>query len=194
MLSGFDPAPGRIKSPKSIMLESEPADFLALADFDPEGLKSSMDRVLSIVHWPGEPGYVPPAPPPPLSEQEQARFERGRQVYSVTCIACHKHDGLGQEGLAPPLVDSEWVLGPQGRLVRIIVNGLRGPINVSGTVYSFDMPGLSKLSDDEIAAVATFVRRSWDHGASPVESDTVAKVRAANRPMPWSESELLKVP
>jgi mono/diheme cytochrome c family protein len=57
-----------------------------------------------------------------------------------------------------------------------------------------DMPSLPTLNDDDVAAVLTFVRRSWDHGAAPVEPELVANVRATARPTPWTERELLQVP
>jgi mono/diheme cytochrome c family protein len=91
-------------------------------------------------------------------------------------------------------VDSEWVLGPPLRLARIILHGVAGPITVDGQTWNLDMPGLAKLSDTEISDVITYVRRSWDHGASPVPPAEVNAVRAMNRPTPWTERELLKSP
>src|SRR5207244_1969728 len=101
--------------------------------------------------------------PTPLTPPQQARFEAGRAIYAATCIQCHKPTGLGQEGLAPPLLDSEWPLGPEGRPIRIVLHGLQGPVTVGGRAFNLEMPGLGKLKDDEIAAVLTYVRREWDH-------------------------------
>jgi mono/diheme cytochrome c family protein len=114
-------------------------------------------------------------------------------VYARTCIACHKADGFGQEGTAPPLVDSEWVLGPPGRVTRIVLNGLTGPVTVEGKTYALDMPSLGSLSDDDVASVLTYVRREWEHGASPVDPSEVARIRATTRPIAWTERELLQV-
>jgi mono/diheme cytochrome c family protein len=112
----------------------------------------------------------------------------------MICAQCHKPTGLGQEGLAPPLLDSEWVLGPHERIVRIVLNGVQGPVNVNGRTYHLEMPSLSALGDDDIASVLTYVRRAWDHDASPVDPASVKKIRQANtRKMPWTERELLKV-
>jgi hypothetical protein len=57
------------------------------------------------------------------------------------------------------------------------------------------MPALGKLSDTEIAGALTFVRRNWNHEASPVDPALVQKIRAAEskRTVPWTERELLKV-
>ena len=56
----------------------------------------------------------------PLTDEEKRRFEAGRTMYEATCLACHQQHGMGQPGLAPPLVDSEWVAGPETRLIRIV--------------------------------------------------------------------------
>jgi mono/diheme cytochrome c family protein len=56
------------------------------------------------------------------------------------------------------------------------------------------MPNLQRLPDEDLAAALTYIRRSWDHTASPVSPDAVAKVRATPRATSWTERELLKVP
>ena len=92
------------------------------------------------------------------------------------------------------------MLGPDDILIRIILNGLEGPCHVNGTRYAPpkilpNMPPLSSLSDDEIAAVLTYVRRTWKHEADPVSVATVSKVRKATtkRRNPWTEKELLEL-
>ncbi len=56
-------------------------------------------------------------------------------------------------GVFPPLVGSEWVTGPPETLVRIILNGLQGPIEVAGQTYNGAMPAWAQqLSGQEIAA------------------------------------------
>jgi mono/diheme cytochrome c family protein len=197
MLEGFPPpvAKGR-RPPRAILTASEPAALAKLrsAAVAPPA-SDQLARVMAVVHWPGQAGYVPPPPPKPLTPAEQARFEAGRAVYAKTCAQCHKPTGLGQEGLAPPLLDSEWALGPESRVVRIVLHGLQGPITVGDRTYSYEMPGLGVLTDDEIAAVLTYVRREWDHDADPVTPETVARIRqqVGPRATPWTERDLLRV-
>jgi len=185
------------KAPKSprraITLEAEPTAFLALRHSTSEAVANRATAALASIHWIGERGYTPAPPPPPLSPDERKRFDRGRDVYAVTCAPCHQPNGLGQDGLAPPLVDSEWVLGPPTRLVGIVLNGLTGPVSVTGKTYNMDMPALPTLNDDDVAAVLTFVRRNWDHDGSPIDPATVAKARATTRPLPWTERELFNL-
>src|SRR5207248_10457226 len=125
----------RRRAPRPIMLDREPAEFLALrlrlAQSDTT-LAIGISRALTIVHWPGQPGYQPPPPPAPLTVEQQKQYEVGRAVYTATCAQCHKATGLGQEGLAPPLVDSEWALDLDRRMARIILHGVTGPITVAG--------------------------------------------------------------
>ncbi len=131
-----------------------------------------------------------------LSAEQKARFDSGKELYPVICGACHQLDGNGQEGLAPPLAGSEWAVGSEARLVRLTLQGVRGPIKVKGRVYEFEMPPLAILDDDQIAALLTFIRREWGNTATPVEPKTVAKIRAESekRDEAWTEPELLKVP
>jgi mono/diheme cytochrome c family protein len=132
----------------------------------------------------------------PLSPAEQARFDAGKELYTVICGACHQPHGNGQEGLAPPLANSEWATGSEQRLIRISLQGLRGPIKVSGKTFQLEMPALAILEDEQIAAVLTYIRREWGNAALPVDPKTVAKVRAetVKREDAWTEAELLKIP
>ena len=133
---------------------------------------------------------------PPLTAAEQKRFDAGKAVYEATCVACHQPHGLGQDGLAPPLLGSEWVAGSEQRLVRIVLHGVRGPIMVKKQTYELDMPALGVLDDGQIADILTYVRREWGHGFTPVEAATVKKIRqeTSKREDAWSQPELLKIP
>ena len=132
----------------------------------------------------------------PLTDEEKGRFEAGRTMYEATCLACHQQHGLGQAGLAPPLVDSEWVSGSEQRLIRVVLHGLRGPIKVKGESFEMDMPSLGVLDDEQIAAALTYIRREWGHTFEPVTPAAVKKVRdeTASREDAWTMAELLKVP
>jgi mono/diheme cytochrome c family protein len=48
------------------------------------------------------------------------------------------------------------------------------------------------MEDADIAAVATYVRRAWGHGADPVLPETVRAVRekTAERRTPWTIEDL----
>lgn len=142
-----------------------------------------------------EPKVVAAPAAPKLSPEEMKRFEIGKANYEMVCLPCHQPHGMGQEGLAPPLLGSEWVAGTDKRIVRIVLNGLRGPIKVKGQTYELDMPALGILDDEQIATVLTYVRNEWGHSFPPVSTNTVKQVReaTADHNDAWTQEELLKV-
>jgi mono/diheme cytochrome c family protein len=137
------------------------------------------------------------APPAPLAEGERARFERGRRQFAASCAVCHMRSGLGEEGRAPALVDSPFVLGPEGRLARIVMQGLKGPLRRNGKLYmNNEMPGVINLSTEEVAEILTYLRREWGHGSDPVSPERIRAIKAEteDRDEPWTQDELLKIP
>ncbi len=123
-------------------------------------------------------------------------FALGKEKYAL-CAACHQPNGAGLANLAPPLAGSEWVLeSDPSRIIRIVLHGLQGPITVKGEQWNLAMAPLGEsLSDEEIAAILTYIRSSWGNEAPAVSSDTVAGIRSdvGSRSM-WTAPELLDVP
>ncbi len=135
-----------------------------------------------------------PASAPALTAAEAAQFNHGRRHYRA-CSSCHNDDGRGQEGLGPSLVDSPWVLGSPERLAALVLQGIEGPIEVHGETWDDMMPGFAvdpRLPDAAVAAVLTYIRRSWGNTAEPVSPELVAGVRqrTADRADPWTVPEL----
>jgi len=108
----------------------------------------------------------------------QASFERGRQVYSQVCIACHQKDGGGVPRLNPPLIKTEYVLGDKTRLINIVLKGLTQPIEINDEEYTNPMPPQTQLSDQQIADVLTFVRNNFGNKGTAVTLGEVKAVRA----------------
>lgn len=103
----------------------------------------------------------------------------GAVVYAGICQACHQSTGKGLNGVFPPLARSEWVLGPAERPVSLVLRGLAGNIEVAGAEYNGVMPAFGEqLSDEEIAAVVTYIRSSWGNEAEPVDAELVKTLRA----------------
>ncbi len=184
------------KKGRAFLLEREPQSLVKLrSSGSPEVLKAAA-RVEQLVTWPGDKSNkASRAKVRPLSKSEQAQFELGRSQYQGLCIACHQIHGRGMASMAPPLVNSPWVVGSEERLIRIILQGIYGPLLVNRTEWNLVMPGQKDnpaLTDKNIAAILTYIRREWDNGAGVVSADTVTQVRAAtsDRALPWTAEEL----
>lgn len=114
------------------------------------------------------------------------------------CNTCHQPDGTGLSPSGfPPLAGTVWVTGSDERLIKLVLNGLHGPIEVLGQKYGGQVPmtpfaGL--LNDEEVASVLTYVRNSFGNKGSVISSEQVKKVRAATKEKSgfYSPEELLK--
>jgi mono/diheme cytochrome c family protein len=119
---------------------------------------------------------------------------RGKVVYEQVCALCHGADGNGKPGQAPTFVGSEWVITDNiGRLIRIPLQGLNGPIKVKGVDWNLAMPAMgAALPNDDLAAVLSYMRNSWGNKASLISPEEVAAIRAAtaSRTQPWTAAEL----
>lgn len=125
----------------------------------------------------------------------------GRRLFTNNCSSCHQASGLGVPNQYPPLAGSEIVLGQEGwgpnHIVKILLNGLAGPITVKGAAYNGNMPTHKDLlKDEQIAYILTYVRQEWGNNAPPISAEGVAAMRAevASRTQPWTESELKAIP
>ena len=121
----------------------------------------------------------------------------GAKLFAITCAACHQASGDGLEDKYPPLNGSEWVTGDEQKLIRIVMHGLAGPVDVAGQTFDGAMPAWGGvLKDPEIAAVTSYVRGAWGNKAAPINPATVAAVRSATtaRKTPWTAAEIALVP
>ncbi len=137
-----------------------------------------------------------------LTEEHRRQFKEGEAHYQRICLGCHQIHGNGQQYLAPPLVGAEWVLGPERRLIALVLDGVTGPIEVLGKTYTAPeiqpvMPGLRlnpEFTDEQLAAIMTYVRNAWGNGAPPVSAGAVARYRESVAPRaPWTPEELMKL-
>jgi mono/diheme cytochrome c family protein/glucose/arabinose dehydrogenase len=178
---------------KMLYLSSEVPELARLATSADAKSKALVAALDGRVAWPNKPGVPPPPVVKPLTAGEQKLFETGKQVYNTLCTACHQPNGQGMDGLAPTLVDSDWVLGDTNILPRILMHGLTGPIKVNGQSWALEMPPLgAALSDEQIAGVLTYIRREWEHTASPLTLEQVQKIRQEHkdRTKAWTAEEL----
>ncbi len=141
-----------------------------------------------------------------LSKEDLALYKLGEEVYhrDAHCETCHGADGKGAvPNIYPPLNANEWVMGDDERLIKIVLKGLWGPIEVDGKKYdpSTGVPPMTgfagMLNDEEIAGVLTFVRARFGDRkalAKAIKPEQVAKVReeTKDRQNFYMVDELLK--
>ena len=120
------------------------------------------------------------------TEQLQQRLDEGRLTYETHCASCHQTDGSGMERMAAPLQGSKFVKGEEERLIRLVLHGLRGELQ---------MPPMKALADVELANILTYVRSRWGEGAGPVAPKTIDSIRAetSDRDHSWNREELLNL-
>ena len=122
--------------------------------------------------------------------QQQMAF--GQRVYQQQCITCHQAGGRGVSGIYPTLHQTKWTEGDRGRLIRLVLHGMEGPVEIKGETYDQRMQPLSYLTDEQVAAVLTYVRQNFGNDASAVAPQEVAAVRAATsgRQSVWNPDTL----
>jgi mono/diheme cytochrome c family protein/glucose/arabinose dehydrogenase/lysophospholipase L1-like esterase len=135
-----------------------------------------------------------------LTGKDRELFAKGKAIYAKDgyCATCHQADGAGLSASSfPPLKGTQWVLGNEDRLIKIVLKGLQGPIEIQGKKYPGQVPmtpfeGL--LNDEDVAAVLTYVRNSFGNKASVISAEKVKSVRAAvkNKKGFYTPEELMK--
>lgn len=144
-------------------------------DSDKDKYKIGRDDVVTNVQ--GEEKAIltsPPNVPPPMTFDEKMKI--GATVYNSNCMACHQNDGAGIKGAFPPVAKSDYFADDVSKLIDAIVNGLQGPITVNGEKYNNIMPAQA-LSDDQAAAVATYVLNKFGNKGGEVSIDDIKAVR-----------------
>lgn len=122
-----------------------------------------------------------------LSGKGRELFVKGKALYAKEgfCITCHQADGKGLPVSGfPPLNTTKWVTGNENRLIKVVLKGLHGPMVVNGKKYPGQVPMTpfeGMMSDEEVAAVLTYVRNSFGNKASVVTPEKVKTIRAQSK-------------
>ena len=99
-------------------------------------------------------------------------IRRGKEVYIEVCATCHKSNGKGSRGKYPPLAHSNYLMADKERSIKIVINGLIGPIAVNDIVYDNEMLP-SDLTEQETMDVLNYIRNSWGNQGEAVTLDEV---------------------
>jgi mono/diheme cytochrome c family protein len=111
-------------------------------------------------------------------ETDRQRLARGEAIYLDQCSGCHMENGTGQEHAFPPLRGNAVVQAKEpGTMIHMIVDGARIAAT-KGNPSGLAMPGFGwKLSDQDVADLATYLRAAWGNRASAVSASDVKKTR-----------------
>ena len=115
---------------------------------------------------------------PQALEAHSPVMKQGANVYSANCAACHNSDGKGINQLAASLADNPGVRSANVQsLMTTVLQGGRGAVTLDNPT-SGAMPSFAwKLSDQQVAAVLTYIRNTWGNAAPAVDARQVAGVR-----------------
>lgn len=110
--------------------------------------------------------------------QDDVRLHQGEQIYSEHCVACHGKGGRGVAGVYPPLDGNPSVIEPSGiNATRAVLLGGFSPLT-QAYPRPYSMPPFAQqLTDAEVAAVVSYIRRSWSNRASSVRAEAVGRDR-----------------
>jgi mono/diheme cytochrome c family protein len=102
----------------------------------------------------------------------------GQTVYEARCASCHASDGRGMPPDYPPLasnpsIQMESAVNP----IRMVLNG-GFPPGTAGNPMPYGMPPFAQsLSDDEVAAVVTYIRAAWGNRGTAVSARDANELR-----------------
>jgi len=168
---------------RPVTLTAEPADLVRLSS-GAEPLAAVAKSIVNKLDWPNRP--APVVVVAPLTVDQQKQFDAGAAIYKGLCVGCHQEDGKGKEKLGASLADSAYVKSVDpNAVIRVLLSGKEGSIGLMPPVGA-------TYNDDQIAAVLTFVRRSFGNTAPAVDALSVLEVRGLTkaRNKPWTDDEL----
>ena len=113
---------------------------------------------------------------------QEANNPMGKKVFAQNCAACHGPQGEGKAPWIPPLVGVTSLNAPADSAINITLNGSMRVAH-NGTADAYRMPPhRTKLDDEQIAAVLTYLRGSWGNQGSVVTAQQVSELRGKTDP------------
>jgi mono/diheme cytochrome c family protein len=116
--------------------------------------------------------------PESSSKPDTTVMNAGQAIFADSCSGCHQVDGKGVPRMFPPLVHNANAQSKDPTsVIRVILHGAQ-TVATDKRPTPFTMPAFDwKLSDGEIAAVASYVRNAWGNSAPAVSADQVKSLR-----------------
>lgn len=126
-----------------------------------------------------------PSPPPPPtstlpSSESSLLISLGKTVYDQRCASCHGAQGEGKPPHWPPLAGNQSIqMASAVNPIRMVLNGGYPP-GTAGNPRPYGMPPFAGLlSDNEVAAVVSYIRTSWGNRGTPVSAHDANELRSA---------------
>jgi mono/diheme cytochrome c family protein len=116
------------------------------------------------------------SPPSTTAPESSLLLTLGQSVYADKCASCHGKLGKGMPPHYPPLAGNQSIqMASAVNPIRMVLNGGYPP-GTAGNPMPYGMPPFAQsLSDDEVAAVVTYIRVAWgNHGAAVSASEANA--------------------
>jgi len=113
---------------------------------------------------------------------DPSSLANGKKLYTANCIGCHFASGSGVKNAFPRLKASAAVQAEHPEtVVRVILEGGQ-VVTTNQQPLPYQMPEFGRrLSDQQIADIATYIRNTWGNHASAVTAAQVAKIRKESR-------------
>jgi len=125
------------------------------------------------------------APPQPAasslpSAESSLLLALGKTIYDRQCASCHGVEGMGKPPHYPPLAGNQSIqMSSAVNPIRMVLNGGYPP-GTAGNPMPYGMPPFAQsLSDDEVAAVVTYIRTAWGNRGAAVSARDANALRSA---------------
>ena len=175
---------------KQLRLIRQPTRYAELVEARNEDIYAKIVALNALLWWEGRMDFAEFIPKI-VDRTVMDLMYRGKQLYAV-CSSCHLSNGMGLPPTYPPLVDSPFVLDGKGKLIKILLHGMSGPLVIGGKSYDGSMPPAPIENNYDLAAVMTYVRNSWGNSAEaimPIDVTTMREKYKLRKTM-WNAEEL----
>jgi mono/diheme cytochrome c family protein len=128
----------------------------------------------------GQEAPPPPAPTGIARSESSLLMDLGKTVYAAQCANCHGKEGEGHPPGYPPLAANQSIqMESAVNANRMVLNG-GFPPGTQENPYPYGMPPFAQtLSDDDVAAVVTYIRKSWGNHGEAVTAQQANELRSA---------------
>ena len=142
-------------------------------------LLSSLAAATLLAACARESGVSKPPEVAPVAVAPPAATPDGAKLYAQNCAVCHMVDGTGVPYVQPALAGNPALAADPTLPARVLLFGPAQVLPADREHYSNQMPPFVQLSDAEIAALVTYIRKNFSDGGDGLTAEQVAALRRA---------------